>query len=247
MLIRKILKGATKIAIEKGAQHLQESKVNAVAKSLNSDTSNLNVGDILRIDSSRFALVVSQKSETTKGLLASLKLDKDKWHFENSYCPYLREVAYNGRCDLITDATSRTDGLANQTCVLTLSDKLDAETERKRNTYTCPPNEYYFPAFNLCKRYGDGWYLPAIEELGMLFNDGKLASKWFSFINKLNNADFNEAEKIYFWSSTDNGNRKTSDSNYSEALAWEISLNNKSSIASRIKSEDAFILPFYRF
>lgn len=82
-----------------------------------------------------------------------------------------------------TAATSRTDGSLNTAFILSRPDKKE------------------FPAFMWCESLGDGWYLPAIEELY------DIASKRTIIGSALRKYDKNygESDEFFedFWSSTD--------------------------------------------
>lgn len=252
MSFEESLKELAEFAKKKGELFLCRKELLAVAKELENDAVNLTTGDLVKVGDDKLCLVVAPKKENKNGLLVSLDINLERWQHENSYDPYLHGVAYNGACGLETNAVSLTDGLKNQEVVQTLSDKFEAERRNGYSPYRCPPTEYYFPAFRKCKYYGNGWYLPSIEELKRLFDNKELLTKWLGYVKRLHIFDNGKDVNLLFWSSCDNGNRKSCESTYetihlSEALAIEIDSENRYTVSSCIKNKEAYVAPFYRF
>ncbi len=218
------------------------------AKSI--DDSDLEEGDLVNINN-KLSIVVRKKTENEKGLLAGVDLSYDRWHCENSYCGYAGGVGFDGRCGLETKATSRTDGELNQKVIK----KLQAELAEKYKPekWGCPPNEFYFDAFVTCRTYGDGWYLPAINELEAFLGNKTVTTKWFETVLKTQNIDCPKNEELIFWSSTDNGNKTkeylygTETIEYSEALAAACKPGYEIHKISYRKSNHAYTVPFHKY
>lgn len=195
-----------------------------------------NVGDLV-IQNKTLAVVVDEKT------IATIAAQEGKWQFMNLYCPYLHEVGYNGDCGLKTQATSRSNGAENQFLVESLIRQLESHT---RNTYGCPPPEYYIPAFDFCSSLGAGWYLPAFDELWNMFSNPLVAAAWRKYASLQSGKDYTKRE-LQIWSSTDNGHPTSeNDVNYTEALALTVSAEGKLSEHSKIKSQPAMIIAFFK-
>lgn len=83
-------------------------------------------------------------------------------------------------CENVTAATSKGDGMGNM-------NKIKRQPNWKSN----------YPAFAWCASLGDGWYLPAVDEL-LLIYDNK------SIINRmLNENGYGEVVDELYWSSTE--------------------------------------------
>ena len=101
------------------------------------------------------------------GKIVSLDESQEKWALDDVY-------------EYITAATSKSGGMGNM-------NKIKRQPNWKSN----------YPAFAWCASLGEGWYLPAFDEL-MLIYDNK------SIINRrLNERGYGEIMDVGYWSSTE--------------------------------------------
>ena len=83
-------------------------------------------------------------------------------------------------CENVTAATSKGDGMGNMNKIKKLPDW-------KSN----------YPAFAWCASLGDGWYLPAVDELILIYENKSIINR------RLNERGYGEVVNDLYWSSTE--------------------------------------------
>lgn len=83
-------------------------------------------------------------------------------------------------CENVTAATSKGDGMGNM-------NKIKRQPNWKTN----------YPAFAWCASLGDGWYLPAVDELLLIYENKSIINR------KLNEKGYGEVVDELYWSSTE--------------------------------------------
>ena len=152
------------------------------------------VGDYYNVDGKEG--VVFWVDETGKhGKIVSLDQAEKQWCTDDEY-----------RKGLTGIASDEYDGMKNLQSIQKISDW--------RNKY---------PAFAWCADHGDGWYLPAIEELELLLLNDEVHDAVNNQIAREGKAKlFSKGEHGYYWSSTE----------YKEWSAWYVHLNDGSTRTS---------------
>lgn len=83
-------------------------------------------------------------------------------------------------CENVTTATSKGDGMGNM-------NKIKRQPNWKSN----------YPAFAWCASLGDGWYLPAVDELLLIYENKSIINRM------LNEKGYGEVVDGLYWSSTE--------------------------------------------
>lgn len=83
-------------------------------------------------------------------------------------------------CENVTAATSKGDGMGNM-------NKIKRQPNWKTN----------YPAFAWCASLGDGWYLPAVDELLLIYENKSIINRM------LNENGYGEVVDEFYWSSTE--------------------------------------------
>ena len=83
-------------------------------------------------------------------------------------------------CENVTAATSKGDGMGNM-------NKIKRQPNWKSN----------YPAFAWCASLGDGWYLPAVDELLLIYENKSIINRM------LNEKGYGEVVDDLYWSSTE--------------------------------------------
>ena len=83
-------------------------------------------------------------------------------------------------CENVTAATSKGDGMGNM-------NKIKKQPNWKNN----------YPAFAWCASLGDGWYLPAVDELQLIYENKSIINRM------LNEKGYGEVVDGLYWSSTE--------------------------------------------
>ena len=83
-------------------------------------------------------------------------------------------------CENVTAATSKGDGMGNM-------NKIKKLPNWKSN----------YPAFAWCASLGEGWYLPAFDELELIFQNKSIINR------RLNERGYGEIVDSFYWSSTE--------------------------------------------
>ena len=83
-------------------------------------------------------------------------------------------------CENVTAATSKGDGMGNM-------NKIRMQPDWKTN----------YPAFAWCASLGDGWYLPAVDELLLIYENKSIINRM------LNEKGYGEVVDDLYWSSTE--------------------------------------------
>ena len=83
-------------------------------------------------------------------------------------------------CENVTAATSKGDGMGNM-------NKIRRQPNWKSN----------YPAFAWCASLGDGWYLPAVDELLLIYENKSIINRM------LNEKGYGEVVDGLYWSSTE--------------------------------------------
>ena len=83
-------------------------------------------------------------------------------------------------CENVTAATSKGDGMGNM-------NKIKKQPNWKNN----------YPAFAWCASLGDGWYLPAVDELLLIYENKSIINRM------LNEKGYDEIVYGLYWSSTE--------------------------------------------
>ena len=83
-------------------------------------------------------------------------------------------------CENVTAATSKGDGMGNM-------NKIRRQPNWKSN----------YPAFAWCASLGDGWYLPAVDELQLIYENKSIINRM------LNEKGYGEVVDDLYWSSTE--------------------------------------------
>ena len=83
-------------------------------------------------------------------------------------------------CENVTAATSKGDGMGNM-------NKIKRQPNWKTN----------YPAFAWCASLGDGWYLPAVDELLLIYENKSIINRM------LNEKGYGEVVDELYWSSTE--------------------------------------------
>lgn len=83
-------------------------------------------------------------------------------------------------CENVTAATSKGDGMGNM-------NKIKRQPNWKSN----------YPAFAWCASLGDGWYLPAVDELLLIYENKSIINRM------LNEKGYGEVVDELYWSSTE--------------------------------------------
>ncbi len=230
---KELAKNVAGLAKKKLMWKLWHELLAAEAKSLTED---LMVGDIVSVNDA-LGIVVAD------GVIASLQLKACQWLYSEAYNPYTRGLANIGECKLDTGAYSRVDGRDNQQKVVTIVKK---ENSVKPSAYGCPPSKHHIPAFDECSSLGEGWFLPAIEELYDMFMNPEVVVRWKEKAGFLIDVDLMKKD-LLLWSSTEN-KHYSSDfmAAYSEALALHVYPKGNKCAYSMIKSKEAMVVAFYR-
>lgn len=211
----------------------------------------LDKGDVVR-KRHLIGIVVRQKSTERDGLVAWVCASKCEWYHELNYCPYLHELAYNGSCDLVTEAVSKDDGIANHKVIDELM-KAKEVSDRNRSIGMAPPSQCCFPAFDSCKSFAENAYLPAVNELLQLTDDKDLFTKYVRLEKELANVNIkDENGTCFFWTSTDAQCSYSDGSDsfatyYSDAFAIKIDNEGNSELLSFRKTKKVWSIPFCRF
>lgn len=153
------------------------------------------IGEIYDVNGIR-GIVVRVNDEGTHGLIMSLDSEEKRWSAKP------KKVSF-GIFDAITDATDKEDGMKNMEAIERAIEKYDVDWN-------------WFPAFQWCRNKGEGWYLPAINELveinkayhGGKIESNKTAKKTFNQTVKQNGGKSLNSNSIYF-SSTEISASKT--------------------------------------
>ena len=95
----------------------------------------------------------------------------------------------------VTAATSKGDGMGNMNKIKKLPDW-------KSN----------YPAFAWCASLGDGWYLPAVDELILIYENKSIINR------RLNERGYGEVVNVLYWSSTEVEEEPDS--------AWYVNMND---------------------
>lgn len=152
------------------------------------------VGDIYDVDGVR-GIVVQVNKEGTHGLVMSLDEGEDSW----SRRPKKR---FNINFYVATNATNKNDGMANMEAIAQAIEQHGVDWS-------------WFPAFQWCRNKGEGWYLPAINELveiNKAYHGGKIESnntarKKFNNILKRNGGQPFKKFNMYFSSTEITGDK----------------------------------------
>lgn len=128
------------------------------------------VGEIYEVDGQPQGIVVEVSSVGRYAKIASLTEYQAKW------------AAFDSADDMV-NATSSTDGMANTALVKSI---VGYETQ--------------YPAFGVYNELGDGWYLPAVDEIKQLY-----ASKDRINASVHDRSDVAPVNSALYWTSTESG------------------------------------------
>jgi len=140
------------------------------------------IGDFFN-ESGKQGIVFQVDDNGTHGKILSL-------YQSNKSLPWCIKEEYDKHIN--TGATNKTDGLSNFRAIT------------KINNW-----EENYPAFYWCKKFGEGWYLPAIQELETFLLD----ETTYSIINQslqIHNGNklFDRGDVKFYWSSTEKSDQR---------------------------------------
>lgn len=197
-----ILKNLGRSAAKKGSEKLKKIGRDLILSMdtvpLRDDIEHGNEAGDLVVVNGRFAMVVKKKTMDSSGIVVLLETPLKKWHYQMSYNPYAQLVCDDGGCNLKTKAVNLSDGVSNTNLVKQKQTEL---RDCSCNPYICP-HDYYFPLFDFQNKYGDKWFVPAIDELSEIFNNAYTRNRFKELSTKAGNT-IDSLKNVRLWSSTE--------------------------------------------
>ncbi|MCM1110836.1 MAG: hypothetical protein NC336_06490 [Clostridium sp.] len=176
-LFRKLARSAAKAAARKAVVTLHRHRIAAHAATAGDlQRGEVSVGDFLTIGGT-LGIVATLSDDRRHGIMIPPRIYREMFAHDFKYDPYLGENACSG--EFRTGAYSRSDGPANTSLL-----------------------ERYGDAARMAGKNGEGWYLPAIEELKQILSDSEFPDVLASLESYTDGIRLS-GEDLTVWSSTD--------------------------------------------